>query len=52
VVVDHLGWPDNLSEAGHRAHLALLQRVADEPNVATRIDAIGTIFRAWDTDTL
>lgn len=26
--------------------------MADEPNVATRIDAIGTIFGAWDTDTL
>jgi predicted TIM-barrel fold metal-dependent hydrolase len=52
VVLDHFGWPDDLSDAGRRAHLALLQRVADEPNVAARIDAIGTIFRAWDTDTL
>jgi predicted TIM-barrel fold metal-dependent hydrolase len=52
VVLDHFGWPEDLSDAGRRAHLALLQRVADEPNVATRIDAIGTIFRAWDTDTL
>lgn len=52
VVLDHFGWPDDLSDAGRRAHLALLQRVADEPNVATRIDAIGTIFRDWDTDTL
>jgi predicted TIM-barrel fold metal-dependent hydrolase len=52
VVLDHFGWPDDLSDAGRRAHLALLRRLADEPNVATRIDAIGTIFRAWDTDTL
>jgi predicted TIM-barrel fold metal-dependent hydrolase len=52
VVLDHFGWPEDLSAAGRRAHLALLQRAADEPNVATRIDAIGTIFRAWDTDTL
>jgi len=52
VVLDHFGWPDDLSNAGRRAHQALLQRVADEPNVATRIDAIGTIFRDWDTDTL
>jgi predicted TIM-barrel fold metal-dependent hydrolase len=52
VVLDHFGWPDDLSDAGRRAHLALLQGVADEPNVATRIDAIGTIFRDWDTDTL
>jgi predicted TIM-barrel fold metal-dependent hydrolase len=52
VVLDHFGWPEDLSESGLRAHLALLRRVADEPNVATRIDAIGTIFRDWDTDTL
>jgi predicted TIM-barrel fold metal-dependent hydrolase len=52
VVLDHFGWPDDLSDSGRRAHLALLRRLADEPNVATRIDAIGTIFRAWDTDTL
>jgi predicted TIM-barrel fold metal-dependent hydrolase len=52
VILDHFGWPGDLSDAGRRAHLASLQRVADEPNVATRIDAIGTIFRAWDTDML
>lgn len=52
VVLDHFGWPEDLSDAGRRAHLALLRRAADEPNVATRIDAIGTIFRAWDTETL
>jgi len=52
VVLDHFGWPDDLSDAGCRAHLALLARVADEPNVATRIDALGTLFHAWDTDTV
>jgi predicted TIM-barrel fold metal-dependent hydrolase len=52
VVLDHFGWPDDLSDCGRRAHLALLRRLADEPNVATRIDAIGTIFRAWETETL
>jgi predicted TIM-barrel fold metal-dependent hydrolase len=52
VVLDHFGWPDDLSDAGRRAHLASLARVADEPNVATRIDALGTIFRAWETDTV
>mgnify|MGYP001171441689 CR=1 FL=1 len=52
VVVDHFGWPEDLSDAGRRAHLALLRQVADEPNVATRIDAIGTIFRDWDTEAL
>jgi predicted TIM-barrel fold metal-dependent hydrolase len=52
VVLDHFGWPDDLSDAGRSAHLALLRRLADEPNVTTRIDAIGTIFGAWGTDTL
>ena len=52
VVLDHFGWPADLSDAGRRAHLALLRRLAEEPNVATRIDAIGTIFGAWDTGTL
>ena len=52
VVLDHFGWPDDLSDAGRRAHLALLAQVADEPNVATRIDALGTLFQAWDTDTV
>ncbi len=52
VVLDHFGWPEDLSDSGRRAHLALLRRVADEPNVATRIDAIGTIFRDWETGTL
>lgn len=52
VVLDHFGWPEDLSDAGRRDHLALLRQVADEPNVTTRIDAIGTIFRDWDTPTL
>jgi predicted TIM-barrel fold metal-dependent hydrolase len=52
VVLDHFGWPEDLSDTGRRTHLALLRRLADEPNVATRIDAIGTIFRAWHTDAL
>jgi predicted TIM-barrel fold metal-dependent hydrolase len=52
VVLDHFGWPDDLSDAGRRAHLASLARVAEEPNVSTRIDALGTIFRTWETDTV
>ena len=52
VVLDHFGWPDDLSDAGRRDHLTWLRRVADEPNVATRIDAIGTIFGAWNRGTL
>jgi predicted TIM-barrel fold metal-dependent hydrolase len=50
VVLDHFGWPADPSPAGRRAHLALLQRLADEPNVATRVDALGTVFGAWETD--
>jgi predicted TIM-barrel fold metal-dependent hydrolase len=52
VVLDHFGWPEDLTDSGRRAHLALLHQVAEEPNVATRIDAIGTIFRAWDAEAL
>ena len=52
IVLDHFGWPDDLSDAGRRAHLALLRRVAAEPNVSTRIDAIGTIFGNWDMETI
>jgi predicted TIM-barrel fold metal-dependent hydrolase len=52
VVLDHFGWPEDLSDDGRRAHLASLRQLADEPNVTTRIDAIGTIFRDWDTPVL
>jgi len=52
VVLDHFGWPEDLSASGRRDHLAQLHLVAEQPNVATRIDAIGTIFRDWDTDTV
>jgi Amidohydrolase len=30
VVFDHFGWPDDLSEAGRRTHLAALHQVADQ----------------------
>ena len=50
IVLDHFGWPDDLSDAGRRAHLELLRRIAARPNVSTRIDAIGTIFGTWDTE--
>jgi predicted TIM-barrel fold metal-dependent hydrolase len=52
VVLDHFGWPNDLSDDGRRDHLRLLRRVAQEPNVTTRIDAIGTIFGSWDTNIL
>jgi predicted TIM-barrel fold metal-dependent hydrolase len=50
IVLDHFGWPTELSEAGRRAHLDRLAELAARPNVATRLDAIGTIFGAWTAD--
>lgn len=50
IVLDHFGWPTDLSDAGRRMHGERLADVAACPNVATRIDAIGTIFGAWTTD--
>jgi predicted TIM-barrel fold metal-dependent hydrolase len=47
IVVDHFGWPTDLSDAGRASHLDRLAELAARPNVATRIDAIGTIFGAW-----
>jgi predicted TIM-barrel fold metal-dependent hydrolase len=48
IVIDHFGWqepgPDGADRAGHMRRLA---RLAAAGNVATRIDAIGTIFGAW-----
>ncbi len=50
IVVDHFGWPENLSEEGLAAHGERLSAIASAPNTATRIDAIGTIFGDWTTD--
>ena len=50
IVIDHFGWPTNLSEAGLRMHLDRLAELAAMPNVATRLDAIGTIFGAWTAE--
>jgi predicted TIM-barrel fold metal-dependent hydrolase len=50
IVLDHFGWPTDLGDGGRRAHLARLAALAARPNVATRIDAIGTIFGAWTAD--
>ncbi|MGH3676983.1 MAG: amidohydrolase family protein [Mycobacterium sp.] len=52
MVVDHFGWPDDLSATGRRIHLARLAPLAARPNVATRIDAIGTIFGSWTTEAI
>lgn len=50
IVVDHFGWPTDLSDAGRTAHLARLRELAAAPHLATRIDALGTIFGAWTVD--
>ena len=48
VVVDHFGWPDDFSPEGRRLHLERLGPLAALASVATRLDALGTIFGAWD----
>jgi predicted TIM-barrel fold metal-dependent hydrolase len=50
IVLDHFGWPDDLTPPGRRAHLRRLGMVAAAANVSTRLDAIGTIFGQWDVD--
>jgi predicted TIM-barrel fold metal-dependent hydrolase len=50
IVVDHFGWPENLSDQALAAHQERLSAIAAESNTATRIDAIGTIFGDWTTD--
>jgi predicted TIM-barrel fold metal-dependent hydrolase len=47
IVVDHFGWPENPTEEALAPHLERLCAIADAPNTATRIDAIGTIFGDW-----
>jgi predicted TIM-barrel fold metal-dependent hydrolase len=50
IVLDHFGWPTDLSDAGRHTHLDRLGELAARPNVATRLDAIGTIFGPWTAD--
>ena len=52
IVVDHFGWPTDLSDEGRETHLGRLAELAARPNVATRLDAAGTIFGPWHTDDL
>jgi predicted TIM-barrel fold metal-dependent hydrolase len=52
IVVDHFGWRSDLSAQGRRIHLERLRPLAAHANVATRLDALGTIFGAWDVETV
>jgi predicted TIM-barrel fold metal-dependent hydrolase len=52
VVVDHFGWPADLTTAGRSRHLEHLSALAALTNVATRLDALGTIFGSWDVETV
>lgn len=48
IVIDHFGWPEAGPDGADRArHMRGLARLAAAGNVATRIDAIGTIFGDW-----
>ena len=48
IVVDHFGWPEAGPGGGDLAgHMHRLASVAAAGNVATRIDALGTIFGDW-----
>jgi predicted TIM-barrel fold metal-dependent hydrolase len=48
IVIDHFGWPEAGPEGANRAvHAHRLASLAAAGNVATRIDAIGTIFGDW-----
>jgi predicted TIM-barrel fold metal-dependent hydrolase len=48
IVIDHFGWPEVSPGRDDMAgHMDLLAGLAASGNVATRIDAIGTIFGDW-----
>jgi len=50
IVIDHFGWPMEVTESAFSEHFERLAPFAAAPNVATRIDAIGTIFGDWTVD--
>jgi predicted TIM-barrel fold metal-dependent hydrolase len=48
IVIDHFGWPEIGPDGGDLVgHIRRLGSLAAAGNVATRIDAIGTIFGDW-----
>jgi predicted TIM-barrel fold metal-dependent hydrolase len=50
IVVDHFDWPTDLGDAPRRIHLDRHAQLAATPNVATRLNAIGTIFGEWTAE--
>ena len=50
IVIDHFGWPMEVTESALPEHFERLAPFTAAPNVATRIDAIGTIFGDWTVD--
>ncbi len=49
IVLDHFGWPTDPSDSNLAEHVERLATVATASNVATRVDAMGTIFGDWTT---
>jgi predicted TIM-barrel fold metal-dependent hydrolase len=47
IIIDHFGWPEAGPGADRARHMHGLAGLAAAGNVATRIDAIGTIFGNW-----
>jgi predicted TIM-barrel fold metal-dependent hydrolase len=48
IVIDHFGWPEIGPDGGDlTGHMQRLASLAAFGNVATRIDALGTIFGGW-----
>jgi predicted TIM-barrel fold metal-dependent hydrolase len=52
IVVDHFGWPESPSQDRLPRHRERLAAIAAASNTATRIDAIGTIFGDWTTESV
>ena len=49
-ILQHAGMPEDLSKQGRAAWRDGLKRLADEPNVASKLSAFGTFIHRNDTD--